>query len=987
MRQVAFLIGSTVCLFIGAIGNSSFLAAEGPPKQDGQRLHNLSHLKPPVKPDGYSTTTSPQVVMLTTHELDPATRGPGILQREVARQAFLLAARDELGLGTRDKSLRETFPHEENPTVLPFDMLVSFQADQRALVTVFRQAGGKYDVLWQKELKLAADGTFEDLVSQCETLSRTDFVAILEQGGYRRTERPGPSARDDGADEDSEPIEFNMIAQFAAARDLHGQLQKHGDAPRRLASLARVYAELGAETAFYWSPMHKVFEARALLYAERLVQKTAASPAALWNRAYVRALVGRHQAALDDLQRAAKAGAVKPGPPDWVEVISAYCEFNQPRLMEFAEQKRLRALVYYLHMLQQEFAEDSLAKLRTIAEVLELSPDSFRAMDLAKNHRLQSVRIVAGEEAYLRFPAHLYRRLNGLAGLPEGAAKLCQHEIENGESQNPRDEVKARVELVAALDQAARTPSRSGEPSWGVVAAFIREAGFLHSWLKIALDKRSGGEGTANATFNDLAPLFRSHPYAALIPAPQDAAEQDQANRAPTMMDLRKSIDTSELELIEFLILVQLGPTGRSPPETDHVTLVFNRCDPIYRDLTGVALRKVNQHPEQQRGELRVVSPSAPVIVVEDIVSAISAGTRPGTVEKIALWERNYTDDPMVLQALSALYTRLKRDDDALRITKREAEVNPKLETYRRLAQLYKQRGDIDRWKATLDEFLEGENIAFEHSAVQIEIADHFMALKEWDKAVPYVTAAAQTWTGNSLLAAHRCYDGMQDWDNAELYISRFAEEYRENAYEWYFWCKRSGHGDVEAAREAAAECIRTLIDPRKPGRAPIIATFQQLSGDAAAALQTWSAEFEKTNDPIPGLCAALIAHNLGKAGVRDNLLERVETRGKEFRFQNRAREELIAFAGLLRRQIAAGRKARFDEPKFADILKTAPAAEATALYYYAGEFLLREGQTAPARKYLQQAAGGARRALLPALAAARLIDKNVEIGGAPEKK
>lgn len=980
MRQLAFLIGSSVCLSIGAIGSSSFVAAEGPPKKAANRLHDLSHLKPPVKPFGYSTTSSPQVVMLMTHELHPATRGPGILQREVARQAFLLAARDELGLGTRDRSLRESFPNEEDATVLPFDILVSVQPNQRAVITVFRQRGGEYDVLWEKGLKLAAEGTFEDLVSQCETLSRTDFVAILEQGGYRRTEQPKPSARDASAAEDSEPIEFNMIAQFAAARELHAQLKKHGDVPRLLASMARVYSELGAETAFFWSPMHKVFEARALLYAERLVQKTGATPMALWNRAYVRALVGRHQAALADVEQAAKAGAGSPA-PEWGEMIHAYCEFNQPRLMACAEKERLRPLVHYLRMLQQEFAEDSLSKLRTVAEVLEFSPDSFRAMDLAENHRLQQVRKVASEEAYLRFPTQLYRRLSGLAGLPEGAAKLCRDESGNEESRNPRHDVKTRVELVEALNQAARTPAQNEEPSWGVVAAFIREAGFLHSWRKIARDNRSGGQGTGNETFNDLAALFGSHPYAKLI-----EAQQDETNRAPTILELQKSIDTTELELTELPMLMQLGPTGRSPPETHCIDLVFLRCDPIYRDLTAAAPRKINRRAQQHRTELRVVSPSAPLVVADDIGSATSAGTPPGT-EKLTVWERNYPDDPSILKALSLLYTRFKRDDDALRVTKREAEASPALETYRRLAQLYKQRGDIDRWKATLDEFLEGEGIAFEHSVVQIEIADHYMALKEWDKAVPYATAAAETWTGNSLLAAHRCYEGLEDWSNAELYIRRFAGEHRAMAYEWYFWCKRTGHGDVEAAREAAAECIRTQVDPRKPGRPAIIATFQQLSGDTAAALQTWSAEFEKTGDPVPGMTAAVIAHSLGKAGIRDNLLERVETRGKDFRVQNRAREELIALAGLFRRQIAAGKNARFDEDQFGKLLKAVSAPEAAAMSYFAGEFLLREGQTALAQKYLQDATTGPRRALLPALAAARLTEQNVEIGVVPEKK
>ena len=48
--------------------------------------------------------------------------------------------------------------------------------------------------------------------------------------------------------------------------------------------------------------------------------------------------------------------------------------------------------------------------------------------------------------------------------------------------------------------------------------------------------------------------------------------------------------------------------------------------------------------------------------------------------------------------------------------------------------------------------------------------------LKDWDQALPYALEAAETWAARGLLVAHRCYDGMQDWENAELYVRRCAE-------------------------------------------------------------------------------------------------------------------------------------------------------------------------------------------------------------------
>ena len=61
------------------------------------------------------------VVALTSREtsrLEQAERPASLLIREVMRQAFLIAARDECGLATRDTTLREAVPAGDNPQTL-----------------------------------------------------------------------------------------------------------------------------------------------------------------------------------------------------------------------------------------------------------------------------------------------------------------------------------------------------------------------------------------------------------------------------------------------------------------------------------------------------------------------------------------------------------------------------------------------------------------------------------------------------------------------------------------------------------------------------------------------------------------------------------------------------------------------------------------------------------------------------------------------------
>ena len=76
------------------------------------------------------------------------------------------------------------------------------------------------------------------------------------------------------------------------------------------------------------------------------------------------------------------------------------------------------------------------------------------------------------------------------------------------------------------------------------------------------------------------------------------------------------------------------------------------------------------------------------------------------------------------------------------------------------------------------------------------------MGLKQWDKARPYAEAAAATWARWAMSCAARCAEGEQDWERAEAWYSRETERYPDDSWAvWYFFCKRTGHGNLEAAR------------------------------------------------------------------------------------------------------------------------------------------------------------------------------------------
>ncbi len=267
-----------------------------------------------------------------------------ILERELIRQAILIAARDELGLPTRDEILDDAPPDKGAGAGEPVQIAILFRPGEcHALIR--RGQGNQAAILQKHDLGTNPDGGnyTSTVTAKAEALSRIDFPALLKQLGAGgepnklRDDAPVPP------DVEERLKTLSMVETFAAVRALHAAIRADGESSARLSALARAYAQLGILTEFHWSPAHRAFKARALLYAERLIARDAQSGfvRALQTRAFVRALVGRHDLALADLAEANKrdetARAVGPAPspspsPSWLAVIDAYLKADRKRL-------------------------------------------------------------------------------------------------------------------------------------------------------------------------------------------------------------------------------------------------------------------------------------------------------------------------------------------------------------------------------------------------------------------------------------------------------------------------------------------------------------------------------------------------------------------------------------------------------------------------------------------------------------------------------
>ncbi len=403
----------------------------------------------------------------------------GILDRELVRQALLIAARDELGLSTRDELLDDLAPDQGEGEVVELTTL--FRPNVcRALVR--RSEGQKTEVLLKHDLGTNPDegGYLMRLTTLSESLSRSKFPDLLKQLGL--TGQPNPVRADAPVPPDVEKRleQLGLVEHFAAIRELHEKIRADGESPARLAALARAYAQLGVLTEYQWSPAHRAFKARALLYAERLVAQNPSSSWALRNRAFVRALVGLHYVAFDDLAEANQLDkeTKDAGPmPSWLPVIEAYLKNDRKRLaIKDGPHAKLAAL---LSMLTVEYPRDTRVSVQAVRDVVELDADCHRAYDaICENGRLGDLHIatVIGPDAFTRlFPT----KLKSLASLPSSV-------------RQPLDKNRDELTIVEALAKAGQPGEDAGEPSWGVLAHLAREVRFIHVWRRMIFMAISG---------------------------------------------------------------------------------------------------------------------------------------------------------------------------------------------------------------------------------------------------------------------------------------------------------------------------------------------------------------------------------------------------------------------------------------------------------------------------------------------------------------
>jgi len=862
---------------------------------------------------------------LWTDAPEATVHGPhfGSLARLIMEQAVLGASRDDLGTATRAMSLGEDPP--PGKPELSAVLVTPYRAGERIRWTV-RRGGFDGPVVADAKLELLASdpSAYPAFVAMAEGYARGPFAEGFKKAGL--SARPDAVRAATRGDADAEAMldTLSFPAQFTAVRALHASARNGGESPERLGALVRGYANLGTLTEFQWTASNKLFKARALLYAQRMLAKDRLSPWPRWHRAYALALSGLHRDALADLDAARKLSAVagtKPAePPDWVELIDAYCRFDTPRLAKAVAGPRGRLAQFLRFYTVENYFDSHRQTLDTAREALRSDPECFRLIDAL----CQVGGVANGHEATTLGPqvltATLPKRLLAMKGLP---AKVAEAAARGGDG----------AALADALTAAGVADGDDGEPSWAVLGRLVRETQFVHVWRRVAF-MRDSWSVPVGETILAARPLLADSPYRMFV----ESYGADPRESTQWLLRARRKINPADIELTSMPFLLAFA--GFDPNSlSDMFNQVLRQADETYRDLqtVGRTLQGVDRVATPYR--LRSVSPECPeavALLIEDHWGEVAGHARQ--------WERRYAGHPAVLARLALRYGKLGRADDERRCLEQYNREAPARWAYERLAAIHLEEGHPDLWRSTLEAFLETpDDFALDHAKVRVELAHHFMRRGEYGTAMPYAETAARTWAAWAMECAAECHEGAGEFDEAETWFRNEAERYPTMFLQWFLFCKRTGHGDVKKATRWAGAFFEGAGNGMSENEKALAVVFYDLSGDPAGG-----AEFLRSlptavrpTDGQPGGRLPRWCERLFLARFADAL---DDAKGRDAAWAEVARGDHPTAAELAALFLKASAGA-FDRKAFDALMAGDTASTQGYGYYFAGRFLEKRGQ------------------------------------------
>ncbi len=900
--------------------------------------------------------TAPMVML--SDQAAPACGG-NAYGTQLFREAVLIAAHSELGLGIRDAGLGESVDSGGASGVCLLRLVEADVPAQRSLSLRLQWLGHRQvKTIWRAQAPYGVVPwwRWEPVLTALAAARISALRQALLRAGLPNRLAAGPGAAIPPAVA-GRLGKMNFVAQWEALRQIDQAIQRQGLSASALSLLARGYANLGLLTDQLFTSYRDTYKARAMLYAALLAQKYPRDPAVPWTRAYVDALVGLPRSAQRQI-RLARAGARSAGmKPAWADTIAAYTSLDTMALAKTARRGGPEAgLAAVLAAMSLEGA-DSFGGIPRYQEKIAFralrATHSLCLLEILENH----MGVVLGHQlaalANRMLAYSLGTRLHHMQNLPQGVRKLlAQSRLAQG-YYSPG----ALHRLVQTLAAAGRAGKDRGCPSWQALAALAQSSAVFNCERKLEFLRFSlcAGYAPIRADLQHIRPLVGQDPWWPLLQCfgvPKDTPT-GRARLAALLSSLKVYAPTDTvLPALRVAWGVQAPHAAAAGIKSEIAFPLFHQASGDESTLSDEVEQDFMYMPadmEPVAADVLHLNPLDPNAIANAIWYS---GQDPALYQQyLKVWTKAAPDSLPVTMALAWGYSQSSNPQFQKRaepFLKRLGAIHAGSWVLTTLAGLYLRQGRGQAYVATMLRAIHTASDAVAAANYSATLANYLMDRGHYRRAESITAPAAKTWACAPMCSLARCDSALGRFATAEQWIRRASQRYPwQQACEWYFWCAMEHRGNTAAAAAFASQNVVKLDNASRY----TAGAFAYLTGHPRSAIRAYraAAQVEPSARAWNLVEAALIADGIRQEALRDRLLAQAH------QSPGPSNEPCAQLAGLFQQALLAGRS--LDLGQAAQLQTRASLRWRINLGYLIGRFLQLRGERARAIPYLRQGA------------------------------
>ena len=199
--------------------------------------------------------------------------------------------------------------------------------------------------------------------------------------------------------------------------------------------------------------------------------------------------------------------------------------------------------------------------------------------------------------------------------------------------------------------------------------------------------------------------------------------------------------------------------------------------------------------------------------------------------------------------------------------------------------------------------------------------------------------------------------EGLAEWEESERQIRAMSESYPSSSgHEWYFWCRRTGRGNVDDALEAAENYF--AAETASPNREDWIArgVFRLLEGDIRGSLDAYRKAQSSGPTFTCSFMMSQLARQLGDEKMSEKVLLEMSLIAEQQRGTDEYDEAVYEAGAEILELLRSGDASEVRLRKIDEQLPKLISSTRSAFSYFVGAELDKLEKPKEAEKYWRQA-------------------------------